>query len=127
MKQNEAKGASEVPEVIKEGSIMIDNLDEPNSYQTEFLLKSIAQRLSGRDDCKKVQYHVTIDHNGVTMVPNVKVYPNRYKRKESDLIDVVSFVHHYKMTNARLSDFVFGTYEYQLSIDGKKRKWRRLQ
>ena len=105
---------------------MIENFDEPKGQQTEFLLKTIASRLSGREDCKKVCYRVTIDHKGVTMVPNIKVFPNRYHRKESDLIDVVSFVHHYKMSNALLSDFVFGVYEYQLSVDGRKRRWRKI-
>lgn len=107
--------------------MLFDNVDKPRSKQTEYLLKSIAARLSGRDDCKKIPYKITIDAEGVNMFPIVYVYPNRYTRKEADKIDVVSFVHHYKMNNVLLSDFVFGTYEYQLSPDGKRRKWRKVK
>lgn len=104
---------------------MIGNFDEPTGQQTEFLLKAIADRLSGRDDCRKVCYKVKINHQGVVMTPHVEVFPNRYHRQESDKIDIVSYVHQYKMPNAMLSGFVFGTYEYQLSVDGKRRKWRK--
>ena len=110
---------------LKEASKMFENVDEPTGRQTEYLLKCISDRLSGRDDCRKVKYTVIIDHNGVRMDPLVYVYPNRYKRKETDLIDIVSFVHTYRMKSALLSNFVFGTYEYELSLDGKKRKWRK--
>lgn len=106
--------------------MIIENLDEPKAGQTEFLLKSIASRLSGREDCQKVRYRVYIDHNGVRMDPLIKVFPNRYRRKETDKIDIVSFIHQHRMKGALLSGFVFGTYEYQLSIDGKRRKWRKV-
>jgi hypothetical protein len=107
--------------------MVIDNLSEPNGRQTEFLLKSISTRLSGREDCKKIAYRVTIDHNGVSMFPLILVWPNRYMRKEADKLDIVSWVHLYKMRNARLSEFVFGTYEYQLSAEGKQRRWRKVE
>lgn len=116
-----------VQEANKRGSSMsIDNLDEPKGQQTEFLLKSISARLSGREDCKKVTYKVTIDYSGVSMFPVVLVWPNRYMRKESDKLDIVSWVHLYRMPNALLSGFVFGTYEYQLSAEGKQRRWRKV-
>lgn len=105
----------------------IENLDEPKGQQTEYLLKCISDRLSGRNDCKKVCYNVTINHNGVYMIPYTEVFPNRYTRKDSDKMDIVSWVQHYKMPNARLSDFVFGSYEYQLSVDGKQRRWRKVK
>ena len=107
--------------------MLIENMQEPTSHQTEFLLKCIAERLSGREDCKKVPYRVTIGIDGVTMWPLVMVYKDRYNRKETDKMDVVSFVHHYKMKNALLPGFVFGTYEYQLSVDGSRRKWRKVE
>ena len=105
--------------------MLLENVNEPTAQQTEFLLKSISTRLSGRDDCKNIRYKVTIDHNGVTMEPLVYVYKNRYSRKETDRMDIVSFVHRYKMKGALLSGFVFGTYVYDLSADGKRRKWRK--
>lgn len=106
---------------------MIENFGEPKGQVTESLLKSIANRLSGRADCKQVCYRVTINHLGVTMDPIVDVFPNRYKRREEDKMDVVSYIHEYKMPDVKLSDFVFGVYEYQLSIDNKKRRWRRVE
>lgn len=106
--------------------MFIENMDEPTSHQTEFLLKAIARRLSGREDCKKLTYRVKIDHNGVRMEPLVFVWPNRYNRRDADKLDIVSFVHKKWMKGAKLSDFVFGTYEYQLSVDGKKRRWRKV-
>lgn len=107
------------------GEYMI--LDEPNGKQTELLLRSISTRLSGREDCKDVNYRVTIDHNGVSMEPLVYVYRNRYCRKETDKMDIVSFVHHYKLRGALLSNFVFGTYEYESTLEGKRRKWRKVK
>lgn len=106
--------------------MLIEGVNEPIGRQTEYLLKSISNRLSGRSDCRHVNYIVTIDHNGVRMNPLFYVYKNRYTRKETDKMDVVTFVHKYRMNNALLSDFVFGTYEYQLSADGKRRRWRKI-
>lgn len=107
-------------------SSIVENMDEPQSHQTEYLLKSISQRLSGRDDCRNATYTVTIDHSGVKMSPLVYVFPNKYKRKETDRLDIVSFVHQYKMKGAVLSGFVFGTYTYDTAGDSKGRKWRRI-
>lgn len=103
------------------------SVNGPSSKQTEFLLKTISTRLSGREDCKKINYKITIDHNGISMFPIVEVFPNRYMKKETDKLDVISWVHLYKMPSALLSDFVFGTYEYQLSAEGKQRRWRKIQ
>lgn len=105
---------------------MVEELLGPTGEQTEYLLKSISERLSGREDCKRTEYIVTINDNGVNMSPLIQVFPNRYKRKEGDKIDIVSFVHQYKMSNARLDGFVFGTYKYQLTPDRKQRKWRKI-
>lgn len=97
-----------------------------NGKATEFLLKTIAERLAGREDCKKVTYTVTIDHGGVSMSPLIYVFPNRYKRKESDKLDIIAWVHQYQMPNAKLSDFVFGTYQYRQDGESKKRRWTRV-
>lgn len=97
-----------------------------NAKPTEYLLKCIAQRLAGREDCKKISYCVDINASGIHMNPIVKVFPNRYRRKETDKMDIISFVHQYKMQGVGLDEFVFGSYEYQLSADGKKRRWRKI-
>ena len=107
--------------------MLLENISEPRSKQTEFLLKCISTRLSGREDCKNISYLVKIDHNGVTMSPLVYVYKNRYSRKETDRLDIISFVHQFKMKGARLSQFVFGTYEYQQLPNSKRRRWRRIE
>lgn len=106
---------------------MFDNIDEPIGKQTEFLLKSIASRLSSREDCRDKVYQVIIDHNGVRMNPLIYVFPNRYKRKEADKLDIVSFIHQYKMGGSLLSNFVFGVYEYQPAYSSKRRKWRKIK
>lgn len=94
-----------------------------NGKLTEYLLRSISDRLAGREDCKGITYTVTIDHLGVTMSPLVYVFPNRYKKQQSDKLDIVSWVHEYKMPNAQLSEFVFGTYQYRQDGESKKRRW----
>ena len=100
--------------------------EEGNGKRTMELLNYISSRLSGRDDCKNVNYIVTIDHTGIRMSPMVNVYPNRYRRHESDKLDVISYIHMYKMPDALTSDFVFGTYQYQSSFDNKRRRWTRI-
>ena len=105
---------------------MFDKVPEPISKQTEFLLKSISSRLAGRDNCRNVTYRVIIDHNGVRMSPLVYVFPNRYKRRESDKKEIIQFIHENKMNGSMLSGFVFGTYEYRPSYDNKRRKWVKL-
>lgn len=97
-----------------------------NAKQTENLLKHISSRLAGREDCKKVNYKVTIDASGIHMNPIIQVYPNRHRRKEADKMDVIQYVHQYKMPHIKINEFVFGQYEYQLSADGKNRRWRKL-
>ena len=97
-----------------------------NAKPTEDLLKSISQRLAGREDCKKIVYQISIDKDGIHMYPIVNVFPNRYNRKEVDKIDVITYVHEYRLPELKLDELVFGRYEYQLSSDGKKRRWRKV-
>ena len=97
-----------------------------NAKKTENFLKHISSRLSGRDDCKKLNYKVTITATNITMEPLIQVYPNRYRRKEGDKVDIISYVHIYKMPQVALGDLVPGRYEYQLSADKKNRRWRKL-
>lgn len=105
---------------------MFENMPEPSGILTEKLLKAISNRLSGREDCKKLSYLVTIDHTGVKMNPLVQVYPNKHKRKESDLIDIISFIHASQFNNVELTDLIFGVYAYDVFEGLGKRRWRRL-
>ena len=96
-----------------------------NGKPTELLLRSISDRLAGREDCRNITYTVRIDHTGVHMSPMILVFPNRYIKEESSKIDVVSWVHQYKLTALSLSDLVFGTYQFCKEQDAKKRRWKR--
>lgn len=96
---------------------------------TQTLLKAISDRLSGRDDCKGIVYTVDISiRNGVVMTPLIYVFPNRHRRAESDKLDVLSYVHRYKLQNITLDQLEFGTYQYlPNSSNNSKRRWVRVQ
>lgn len=101
-----------------------------NGKLTESLLKSISQRLSSRDDCKDLTYTVKIDSQGIHMYPVIYVYPNRHQRKESDKMDILSFIMATKfqkiILTGSLDQFVLGVYKYGLIDSEKKRKWRKV-
>lgn len=97
--------------------------EQDKSIVTQELLKAISQRLSGRSDCKGVNYVVKIDYRGVSMTPHIFVFPNRYQRREVDKLDVVSYIHSKKFSNIRLDDLVEGTYIYTSTFDNTRRKW----
>lgn len=96
------------------------------SEQTQKLLTSISDRLSSRQDCMLLEYTVTIDYRGVTMQPLVTVFPDIHHRQESDRIDIISFIHRYRMQDATLDQFEFGVYRYK-HYTSKKRRWVRVQ
>ena len=99
-------------------------MTDPKMKNTEDFLKLLAYRLSGRDDMKHINYKVKISNQGVSMDPVVMIFPNRYRRKEADKIDVVSYI-----LTMMLSDrsFVPGEYIYQSSVDNKRRRWVKLK
>lgn len=128
------------------------------SKLTQQFLQCIAQHLSGRPDCKGVTYRIVIGvydsvlvppcismfeeelaENRVLFSPNVMVFPDRYRRKETDKVNVVYHVaanHFDKMlltyqedgcTFIDTANLVKGVYEYQPSVDNKKRRWVRLE
>lgn len=96
------------------------------SEQTQKLLAAISDRLSSRQDCMLLEYTVTIDYRGVTMQPLVTVFPDIHHRQESDRIDIISFIHRYRMQDATLDQFEFGVYRYE-HYTSKKRRWVRVQ
>lgn len=102
--------------------------EQTRCKNTETLLKGIVARLSGRDELKSVNYTITISSkNKVTMTPIVYVYPNRYRRCESDKSDIVSFILETQLANRGNRSFVPGQYTYQSSFDGKRRQWVRIK
>lgn len=90
---------------------------------TEILLLSISRRLAAREDCKGVNYEVDISEGQITMVPEIQIFPNRYSRKESDKVSVLSYV--MLLMGSRTDELVHGTYIYKSSIDNRKRQWFR--
>lgn len=134
-------------------------MTEPEkSKLTQQFLQCIAQHLSSRSECKGVTYRIAIGEydtvlappcismfedslakNRVLFSPNVAVFPDRYRRKDTDKVSVVYHVasaHFDEMlltyqedgcTFIQADNLVRGVYEYQPSIDNKKRRWVRLE
>jgi len=78
---------------------------------TEEFLQAVAERLSGRTDCKKVQYIIYIGraprseaeahHSNVLdmksadrvfILPNYEIYPDIHHRKKTDLVGVLDYI-----------------------------------
>lgn len=128
------------------------------TQNTEYLLKTISDHLSGRKDCKGQIYRVALcvedDKQLVTTIinkqsrdmtkrivftPDVKVFPNIHNRKPTDKINIIKHVlkEHYRYmidgvdNNGNYLIFdgfvVPGIYEYQISMNGKRRRWVRLK
>lgn len=128
------------------------------SKLTQQFLQCIAQHLSGRPECKGVAYRIAIGtydtvllpssismfeeelaQNRVLFSPNVFVFPDRYRRKDTDKVGVVYHVaaNHFDdmlltyqedgCTFVNTENLVKGIYEYQSSVDNKKRRWVRIE
>lgn len=113
------------------------------SKLTQQFLQCIAQHLSGRADCKGVEYAVTIGHDTfeelVVIEPPKFVFPDRYQRAEINRISVIAhvakthfpelYIHTHDMltTHVDTSQLVKGVYLYQSSFDKKKRRWVKLE
>lgn len=126
------------------------------SKLTQQFLQCIAQHLSSRPECKGITYRIAIDAYDTKLIdskpilendlsgsrilfsPNVLVFPDRYQRKE---INKVNVVHHVICSHfgelliddeeiglfVDSSKLVKGIYEYQSSMDNKKRRWVRIE
>lgn len=114
-----------------------DKVPKWQGERTVDLLHSIAQHLSGRDDCKELEYRVTVTSSQVMIDPQREVFPNTKARKESDKLSVVGhvmkfhFADYFNYTDqmhevhVKSGIFVPGRYIYRLSADKKKRRWER--
>ena len=124
-------------------------------YTVEFL-RAIAERLSSRENCRKLEYVVYIGRpcdqpgyqqhisdsnttNVVSFYPQRDVYPDTHHRQRTDLIDIV-----YHIMRTKFEDTIYdhddeygracyvdgsltpGVYKYILSFDGKRRHWIRV-
>lgn len=113
------------------------------SQRTSNFLKSISHHLSGREDCRGVEYTVDISYDErtgydfITISPYITVFPDTYTRKESDRRSVAHHVitHHFEdiFRDATTSTvhvyhgaLVPGKYVYRKFKLTPRRKWRRL-
>ena len=124
-----------------------------NSIRTQQFLRHVSRRLSGREDCKKVEFMIGIGYRfpGANMItsphilddkyiffhPNIDVYKDKHHRKEVDLNGIVDHTIYkfypdlilgYDLFGSIIVDtskFIRGVYQYQLSVDGKRRRWVR--
>lgn len=115
--------------------------DKRRTERTKDILNLISSHLSGRTDCRGVNYVLTInqDNNIIQLEPNILVFPDVHRRKEIDKTSVVKhiLVEHVpylfsevdsKGNSLISSEWVIpGTYVYQSSYDNKRRKWVRIK
>lgn len=129
---------------------------DTHDYTVEFL-RAISDRLSGRKNCRKIEYTVCIGmdddsvdrqlhlsdtedmSNKVYFYPERVVYPDRFHRQKSDLTEIV-----YHILKTRFKDTVYdcdqfdrpcfkqgsltpGIYKYILSFDKRRRQWVRVK
>ena len=107
---------------------------------TEMLLRVLSSHLSSRVECRKVSYQLTIYSDGkVQFTPEIKVFPDRYHRKAVYKLNVLEHVLTYHCLRAYAGKdeqgaplvdttvVIPGVYQYQSSVDGKRRKWIRVK
>ena len=124
------------------------------SKLTKDFVNRISSRLSGRVDCSRVEFLVGIgchvedspikltdntkEVDYIYFHPDIYVYRDLHHRKDVDLFRVTDLICHkyfpelvvgrddfgqLKVDTSKLSR---GIYKYQLSVDGRKRRWIRI-
>lgn len=125
-----------------------------NSQRTQQFLRHLTRRLSGREDCKQVEFKIGIgvrflestkitapkidDSRYIFFEPHINVYKDMYHRKDIDLRNIVDHIIQKYYSELILgwdtlgntlidtSEFVQGVYKYQLSVTGNRRRWVRV-
>ena len=117
-----------------------------SSKLTEDFLHCLSSHLSGRPDCRQVEYVVSISDDVdsgqyISMQPpGIQVFPSRYDRQPHSKLPVIEHIlinHFYSSVYDHRSEdgaitvegvaFVPGKYCYALSADRKRRRWRRVE
>lgn len=118
---------------------------------TQKFLKAISRRLSGRVDCYRLEYTIGIgcdlpgsgikydnEADYIFFRPDIYVYKDLHHRKDTDLFKVVDLICHkhfpelilerddYGQLKIDTSKLSRGIYKYQISFDGKRRRWVRM-
>lgn len=118
------------------------------SLQTQKFLRLLSRRLSGREDCKGVEFVVGIGKSLDTSRPNeskqiffkpdVSVFRDLHHRKDKDIFRVADLVitknfpgliqgrDEYGQLIVDTDVFNEGVYKYQKSFDGKRRRWVKM-
>lgn len=109
------------------------------TQKTKEFLQLVALHLSGREDCRGVNYKVTLNEDKTVLFePIVMVYPNKHQRKDSDkrivtrhvLAEHMAYIFEGSDSQGNtLIDtnwIIPGTYEYQSTYDNKRRRWVRV-
>lgn len=108
----------------------IHMLKKHNYDDTNKLLKLIAEHLSRREDCRRVEYEVTIEY-GITISPSIYVFPDIHRRKKSDREYIIDHIieHHFDKDENGDPKFalIAGVYKYELSSTKKSRRWRLIK
>lgn len=106
---------------------MTDELRYIKGDDTAEFLNKVSRRLSGREDCKGVEFEVTIQENNITMKPLMYVFPDTHHRSDIDKLTIINFILH--LSSNKHHKLTFGTYKYKYadSITKKKRRWIRIK
>ena len=91
---------------------------------TAEMLQRISRRLSGRDDCKNVEFVITIDFNKMSMSPLVYVFPDTHHRAEVNKMLVTDYI----LQQMPKYSLTSGVYKYQRveASPRKRRRWVRI-
>lgn len=108
--------------------------------RTKRFLQEIAKHLAPYTTYSKAEYVCEITNKHIWVLPEIRIFPNRYNRRDADREPVVDHVmqKHFpdcvkyvegpakkeKVYNAE--KFQMGRYVYKLSADKKRRKWIRI-
>ena len=101
---------------------------------TKQLLTCFSSHLSGREECRRLEYRVTIAEDDIVAWPVVQVFPDRFRRKQADRSSILHHViaeHFSWITCPKFSSFsstlVTGVYVYKLSDSKKRRTWVKIK
>lgn len=103
---------------------MSDNLEYLKRDDTLEFLRRIARRLSGRKDCKHLEFEVIVNFNRVNIIPPIYVFPDTHRRAEIDKMLVTDYV----LQQIPKYSLTSGVYKYQKAQTSsrKKRRWVRV-
>ena len=111
--------------------------------RTKQVLQMISRHLSSREDCRGIEYKISIRHDNksesdiIEISPYITVFPTTFQRKDADRRSVAYHVmfHHFPELLQQSSDtivhvipgmLVQGVYVYEKYPLTSRRKWRKV-